>query len=220
MRDHHDYRSYNGIKRKNHDIRLYKDDLPDNVIFDRSVAIDTETMGLEHGRDRLCLVQLCQGDGIAHLVQIAPQPAPAPRLVALLKNPQVEKLFHFARFDLRSLYEGLGVLCHGSIYCTKIASRLVRTYTQYHGLATLCRELLGTEMSKAEQSTDWGREELTDAQKHYAASDVLYLHALKCQLDARLHRENRYELFRSICQFLPTRIMADIHGFSDDLFAH
>jgi ribonuclease D len=219
-RDYTDYRSNKGGVRKNIDVRLYKDDLPEDVVFDRSVAIDTETMGLESGRDRLCLVQMCQGDGICHLVQISREPKPAPRLKKMLENPNIEKLFHFARFDLRSIYVGLRVLCQGPIYCTKIASRLVRTYTQYHGLGSLCRELLGADLSKAEQCSDWGAETLTDAQKQYAAMDVLYLHALKSQLEARLIREGRQELCRSICNFLPTRVIADVSGFPDDLFAH
>ncbi len=221
MRDQHNFRTPpKMMMKKPTDVRLYADDLPDNVVFDRSVAIDTETMGLETERDRLCLVQMCQGDGICHLVQVARKPRPAPRLTAMLVNPNVEKIFHFARFDIRSLYVGLGALCAGPIYCTKIASRLVRTYTQYHGLASLCRELLGTDLSKSEQCSDWGVENLTDAQKQYAASDVLYLHALKSQLDVRLNRENRQDLFRAICRFLPTRVLADVEGFPDDLFTH
>jgi ribonuclease D len=220
MREQNDFRGSKGMMKKTLDVRLYKDDLPENVVFERSVAIDTETMGLESGRDRLCLVQMCQGDGICHLVQIERTPRPAPRLKKMLLNPQVEKIFHFARFDIRSLYVGLDALCAGPIYCTKIASRLVRTYTQYHGLGSLCRELLGTDLSKAEQCSDWGADSLTEAQKQYAAMDVLYLHALKSQLDVRLRRENRQELFQAICHFLPTRVVADVAGFPDDLFAH
>jgi len=220
IRDYQEIRGPKTMMKKPIDVRLYADDLPDNVIFERSVAIDTETMGLETGRDRLCLVQMCQGDGICHLVQIAREPRPAPRLCAMLLNSNVEKIFHFARFDIRALYVGLDALCAGTIYCTKIASRLVRTYTQYHGLASLCRELLGADLSKSEQCSDWGTETLTDAQKQYAASDVLYLHALKSQLDVRLNREGRQDLFRAICRFLPTRVLADVSGFPDDLFTH
>jgi ribonuclease D len=220
IRELPDVRGPKGMMKKPLDVRLYADDLPHNVVFERSVGIDTETMGLESGRDRLCLVQLCQGDGICHLVQIAKNKLPAPRLKAMLTNPNVEKIFHFARFDIRALYVGLDALCAGPIYCTKIASRLVRTYTQYHGLASLCRELLGTDLSKTEQCSDWGVETLTESQKHYAASDVLYLHALKSQLDVRLNREGRQDLFKAICRFLPTRVVADVAGFSDDLFSH
>jgi len=201
-------------------IRLYKDDLPEDVTFKKSVAIDTETMGLRHKRDRLCLVQLSEGDGVCHLVQISHPIRPAPHLVRLLLDRSIEKIFHYARFDLASLYLGLGALCEGPLYCTKIASRLARTYTDYHGLKTLCRELLGTDISKAEQSSDWGAETLTDSQKSYAASDVLYLHGLKARLDAMLVREGRHELFQSICRFLPTRVILDISEFSEDIFSH
>ena len=201
-------------------IRVYRDDLPEDTRFKKSVAIDTETMGLLHKRDRLCLVQLSEGDGVCHLVQMSHPIRPAPNLTRMLLDRSVEKIFHYARFDLASLYLWLGVLCEGPIYCTKIASRLTRTYTDHHGLKALCRELLGTDISKNEQSSDWGAEALTDGQKSYAASDVLYLHGLKGRLDVLLTREGRYELFQSICQFLPTRVILDISGFPEDIFAH
>ncbi len=205
---------------KNHkDIRLYKDDLPENVTF-KSVAIDTEAMGLNHRRDRLCLVQLCAGDGVCHLVKIAQRPAPAPRLCKILADRSIEKIFHFARFDIASLYCGLGQLCVPPIYCTKIASRLTRTYTDHHGLRALCRELLGTDIPKFEQCSDWGAEELSESQRSYAASDVLYLHTLKSRLDHMLKRESRYELFRATCDFLPTRVLLDLEGFEQDIFSH
>lgn len=201
-------------------IRLYYDDLPDNLIFKKSVAIDTEAMGLNHERDRLCLVQLSEGDGVCHLVKIAQSPRPAPNLVSLLQNQSIEKIFHFARFDIKALYKGLGIFCSPPFYCTKIASRLVRTYTDHHGLGTLCREFLGIHLSKGEQSSDWGAETLTDAQKSYAASDVLYLHLLQSHLNTLLLREGRNEIFRSICSFLPTRVKLDLAGFPDDIYDH
>jgi len=214
------HRHHHSVQPKN--VYFYVDDLPDNVMSSLvgSVAIDTETMGLNLHRDRLCLVQISKGDGICHLVQIRQKGQPASRLCALLKDVQIEKIFHYARFDIAALYAGLGVLCQGPIYCTKIASKIARTYTQYHGLASLCREVLGAEISKREQCSDWGQDELTHSQKHYAATDVLYLHQLKSVLKKRLEREGRYDLFRSICQFLPTRAMADLKGFPEDIFAH
>lgn len=214
------YRHHQSTQPKN--IVWHVDDLPIDVLqsFTDSVAIDTETMGLNLHRDRLCLVQLSNGDGICHLVQIRQNKQPAPHLCALLKDLRIEKIFHYARFDIASMYAGLGVLCQGPIYCTKIASKMVRTYTQYHGLASLCRELLGTEISKGEQCSDWGRDELTQSQKSYAAKDVLYLHQLKAVFNKRLKREGRYGLFHDICQFLPTRAMADLSGFPEDIFAH
>lgn len=214
------YRHHESTQPKN--IAWHVDDLPIDVFqsLTDSVAIDTETMGLNLHRDRLCLVQLSNGNGICHLVQIRQNKQPAPHLCALLTDLRIEKIFHYARFDIASMYAGLGVLCQGPIYCTKIASKMVRTYTQYHGLASLCRELLGTEISKGEQCSDWGRDELTQSQKSYAAKDVLYLHQLKAVLNKRLQREGRYGLFHDICQFLPTRAMADLSGFPEDIFAH
>jgi ribonuclease D len=201
-------------------IRVYHDDLGQDVVFTNSVAIDTETMGLVHRRDRLCVVQMSEGNGTCHLVKFSNPIRSAPNLVKILENKAIEKVFHFARFDLGSLYAGLGVMCQGPIYCTKIASKLVRTYTDHHGLRALCRELLSVDISKTEQSSDWGHDELTDAQKNYAASDVLHLHALKARLDHLLRREGRYDLFQSICRFLPTRVHLDLMGFDADIFCH
>jgi ribonuclease D len=200
-------------------IRLVQHDLPENFEPGHSVGIDTEAMGLCGGRDRLCLVQISNGDGICYLIQVAPNPQPAPRLAQLLTNPSVEKIFHFARFDVGILYRTFAALCQ-PIYCTKIASRLARTYTERHGLKEICRELLGTEISKSEQSSDWGAETLTDNQKSYAASDVLYLHGLRRRLDDMLRRENRLELFKSVCRCLPARVLLDCSGFEYDIFAH
>ena len=171
-------------------IKLHKNDLPAGLAFGSSVAIDTETMGLRPHRDRLCVVQLSGGDGNAHLVQFDGKDWSAPNLKALLADPAVLKIFHFARFDVAVLVHHLGVIT-APVYCTKIASKLARTYTDRHGLKDLCGELLGVELSKQQQSSDWGAEKLTDQQRHYAASDVLYLHALKAKLDAMLAREDR-----------------------------
>ena len=201
-------------------IRLYQDDLPEDLLFKRSVAIDTEAMGLVHKRDRLCLVQLSEGDGVCHLVKMSHPIRPAPFLKRLLLDRTVEKIFHYGRFDIAALYLGIGVLCESPIYCTKIASRLSRTYTDHHGLRSLCRELLGVDLSKSEQSSDWGAEILTESQKSYAASDVLYLHAIKARLDAFLLREGRHDLFQAVCRALPTRVILDISGFPEDIFAH
>ena len=200
-------------------VHFFHDDLPPDLVFKHSVAIDTETMGLNLNRDRLCLVQLCDGME-TYLVKMSHPILPAPHLKKLLLNQSVEKIFHFGRFDLASLYAGLGVMCEGPIYCTKVASKLVRTFSDRHGLRVLCRELLGTDISKEEQSSDWGAEGLTDGQKRYAASDVIHLHALRARLEAMLRRENRYELFQSICRFLPTRARLDLMGFDLDIFAH
>jgi ribonuclease D len=201
-------------------VSLYRGDLPDGLSFGSSVAIDTETMGLRPGRDRLCLVQLSAGDGSAHLVQIAQGQTEAPNLKALLADPSVLKLFHFARFDLAALYNGLGVMTT-PVYCTKIASKLVRTYTDRHGLKELCRELLSVDMSKQQQSSDWGAEELSEAQRLYAASDVLYLHELKAKLDVMLAREGRADMAQACFEFLPTRARLDLAGWSEeDIFAH
>lgn len=201
-------------------IKLHKNDLPPGLAFGSSVAIDTETMGLRPHRDRLCMVQLSGGDGHAHLVQLDGRDWSAPNLKALLADPAVLKLFHFARFDVAVLAQHLGVVA-APVYCTKIASKLARTYTDRHGLKDLCSELLGVEISKQQQSSDWGAEKLTDQQRHYAASDVLYLHALKAKLDAMLAREDRQAYAQAAFQFIATRARLDLAGFEDvDIFAH
>ena len=201
-------------------IKLYKNDLPQGLAITGSVAIDTETLGLKPYRDRLCLVQLSAGDEVAHLVQLDGKDWSAPRLKALLADTSILKIFHFGRFDLAMLARYLGVMPE-PVYCTKIASKLARTYTDRHGLKDLCSELLGVELSKQQQSSDWGAEKLTDQQKHYAASDVLYLHALKAKLDAMLVREGRMDVAEACFRFLPTRARLDLTGFEDeDIFAH
>jgi ribonuclease D len=201
-------------------IRLHRGDLPDLSRYTGAVAIDTETMGLSLSRDRLCLVQLSPGDGSADVVQIPPHATDAPNLKRLLADPGVLKIFHFARFDLAMLANALGVMA-APVYCTKIASRLARTYTDKHGLKDLVREVLGHELSKQQQSSDWGAAELTDAQISYAASDVLYLHALREKLDAMLAREGREKLAAACFGFLPDRVRLDLAGFADeDIFAH
>lgn len=201
-------------------IKLHKNDLPAGLTFTGSVAIDTETLGLKPLRDRLCLVQLSSGDNCAHLVQLDGNDWSAPRLKALLSDVAVLKIFHFGRFDIAMLEHYLGVRI-GPVYCTKIASKLARTYTDRHGLKDLCNELLGVDLSKQQQSSDWGAEKLTDQQKHYAASDVLYLHALKAKLDAMLVREGRMQVAEACFRFLPTRARLDLAGFEDeDIFAH
>jgi len=199
---------------------LHKGDLPDGLDFGTMVAVDTETMGLQPHRDRLCLVQLSAGDGDAHMVQFTPPHYQAPRLAALLADPAVTKLFHFARFDLAVLQHHLGVDC-GPVFCTKIASKLVRTFTDRHGLKDLCRELLNVDLSKQQQSSDWGAAELTKAQLDYAASDVLYLHRLHEKLTALLLREGRMDLAEACFAFLPARAALDLAGWSEvDLLAH
>jgi ribonuclease D len=199
---------------------LYRNDLPDGLDLGPVVAIDTETMGLNPHRDRLCLVQLSSGDGNAHLVQIPKGPAKAPRLAALIADPKVLKLFHFGRFDIAVLEHALGVRCE-PVYCTKIAAKLVRTFTDKFGLKDLCKELLGVDLSKQQQTSDWGAESLSDEQLAYAASDVLYLHALKAKLDALLKREGRTELAEAAFKFLPTRARLDVAGWPEiDIFAH
>src|SRR6185369_3072734 len=199
---------------------LHEGDLPDGVNFETSVAIDTETLGLNPHRDRLCLVQLSRGDGSADLVQIEAKPAPAPNLVRLLGDPAVVKIFHFARFDLAALFNAFGVMPE-PVFCTKIASRLTRTYTDRHGLKDLVREVLNVDLSKQQQSSDWGSENLSEAQLAYAASDVLHLHALRERLDAMLAREGRTELARACFDFLPARAKLDLGGWeAEDIFAH
>lgn len=201
-------------------IRLHRGDLPDGYQPGASVAIDTETLGLNPNRDRLCLVQMSTGDGSADLVQIAPGQNRAPNLEKVLRDRAVLKLFHFARFDVASLYKAFGVMTE-PVYCTKIASRLVRTYTDRHGLKDICRELLGVEISKQQQSSDWGADELSDAQLAYAASDVLHLHALKEKLDALLAREGRSAFADACFAFVPVRSALDLAGWEhDDIFAH
>ena len=199
---------------------LHKGDLPDTLDLGSIVAIDCETMGLNFHRDRLCLVQLSGGDGIAHMVQIAAGQNSAPNLCKLLTNEKILKVFHFGRFDIAVLLKTFGILT-SPVYCTKIASKLVRTYTDRHGLKNLLQELLDTDISKQQQSSDWGSETLTDAQLEYAASDVLYLHSLKNELDLRLKREGRLDLAKSCFDFLPTRAMLDLAGWPEtDIFAH
>ena len=199
---------------------LHRDDLPAGFAFGQSVAIDSETMGLNSLRDRLCLIQLSAGDGVCHLVQFRGGDYSAPNLKVLLADPEVTKLFHFARFDLAAIQHYLGVTC-GPVYCTKIASRLARTFTDRHGLKDLCRDLLGVEISKQMQSSDWGAAELSEEQLRYAASDVLYLHRLREALDAMLEREGRTALARACFEFLPARAALDLAGWADvDIFAH
>lgn len=201
-------------------IRLHQGDLPDDFQPGDSIAIDTETLGLNPHRDRLCLVQMSRGDGEVDLVQIARGQKTAPNLVRLLADPSVTKIFHFARFDLAILQQTFGLRA-GPIYCTKIASRLTRTYTDRHGLKDLVRELLGVELSKQQQTSDWGAERLTEAQLAYAASDVLHLHALREKLDVLLARENRAAIAQACFDFLPTRAELDLLGWSEtDIFAH
>ena len=206
---------------KKPDIRLYKNDLPDDLDFGSIVAIDTEAMGLNPHRDRLCLVQLSSGDGVCHLVQISrDNPNEAPNLKRLLTNPSVLKIFHFARFDVGILTHTFNVPC-APIYCTKIASKLSRTFIDRHGLKDLCRDLLGIEISKIQQVSDWGQQELSDKQLAYAASDVLYLHDLKEKLDQILKREGRQDLAQKCFDFLPTCADLDLLGFNDlAIFRH
>lgn len=201
-------------------IKLYKGDLPADVEFGSSVAIDTETLGLNPHRDKLCLVQLSAGDGNAHLVQLDRTNYDAPNLKALLADESVLKIFHFARFDVAILKAYLEVDV-SPVYCTKIASKLVRTYTDRHGLKELVREIVGVDLSKQQQSSDWGLPVLSDAQKQYAASDVLYLHELKIRLDQMLKRENREDLAQSCFDFLATRTALDLAGWGEqDIFSH
>lgn len=201
-------------------IRLHRGDLPDIARYQGAIAIDTETMGLDPHRDRLCVIQLSGGDGSADVVQIPPGQIDAPNLMALLGDPKVLKIFHYARFDLGILYKTLGIM-PAPVYCTKIASRLCRTYTDRHGLKDLARDLLGLDLSKQQQLTDWGAESLTEPQVAYAASDVLHLHALKDRLDAMLAREGREDLAAACFGFLPTRVRLDLAGWAqEDIFAH
>lgn len=201
-------------------VRLHRGDLPDLARYANSVAIDTETMGLHPHRDRLCVVQLSNGDGSADVVQIPKDHSDAPNLKRLLGDPKVTKIFHFARFDIAALYNAFGVVPQ-PVYCTKIASRLSRTYTDRHGLKDLVRELLNIDLSKQQQSSDWGSDSLSEAQLAYAASDVLHLHALRERLDAMLAREGRLGLAQACFDFLPTRAKLDLQGWdTEDIFAH
>lgn len=201
-------------------IRHYRGDLPASFNYGSSVAIDTETLGLHPHRDRLCVVQLSGGDGSADIVQIAQGQASAPNLQRLLADPAVTKLFHFARFDIAVLFHAFGTMA-GPVYCTKIASKLCRTYTDRHGLKDLSRELLGIDLSKQQQSSDWGADMLSDAQMAYAASDVLHLHALRAKLDIMLAREGRSDIAEACFGFLPSRAKLDLLGWPEtDIFAH
>jgi ribonuclease D len=199
---------------------LHRGDLPEGLLFGDAVAVDTEAMGLNPLRDRLCLVQLSRGDGDAHLVQFAAGCYEAPNLRRLLVDPAVTKLFHFARFDIAILHQYLGVMPQ-PLYCTKIASRLARTFTDKHGLRDLCKDVLGIELKKEQQSSDWGAASLSEEQQRYAASDVLHLHALRARLDAMLARERRAGLAQSCFDFLPARALLDLAGWDEqDIFAH
>lgn len=199
---------------------LYNRDLPDNLDLGSIIAVDTETMGLNPSRDRLCLVQISSGDGDAHLVQISKDQILAPNLCKILSNPDVLKIFHFGRFDIAVIFIRFNVLCN-SVYCTKIASKLVRTFTERHGLKNILQDLISVDVSKQQQSSDWGRPVLTQSQIDYAASDVLYLHKLKYELDIRLSRENRTDIAQACFEFLPRRAQLDILGWPNhDIFAH
>ena len=201
-------------------VYLHKNDLPDGLDFGSSVAVDTETQGLSLVRDKLCLVQLSAGDGDAHIVQMNRNTYEAPNLKALMENPEITKIFHFARFDVAMMKRDLDVTI-APVFCTKIASGLVRTYTDRHGLKDLTKELINVDLSKQQQSSDWAADNLTEAQLNYAASDVLYLHQLKTILSARLIRENRYELAQACFGFLPARAQLDLEGWADvDIFSH
>lgn len=201
-------------------IRLHRGDLPDLSRYKDSVAIDTETMGLNPHRDRLCVVQMSNGDGTADVIQIPKDHGDAPNLKALLADPKIIKIFHFARFDLAALHNSFGVMPQ-PVYCTKIASRLTRTYTDRHGLKDLVREVLNIDLSKQQQSSDWGSASLSEAQLAYAASDVLHLHGLRERLDAMLAREGRTDLAQACFDFLPTRARLDLGGWeAEDIFAH
>ncbi|MFV2054331.1 ribonuclease D [Aliiroseovarius sp. YM-037] len=199
---------------------LYKNDLPDGLDLGPVVAIDCETMGLNPHRDRLCVIQMSGGDGNAHLVQVEKGQTDAPNLCRMLTNPDVLKLFHFGRFDIAAMHNAFGALTV-PVYCTKIASKLIRTYTVRHGLKNLLQELLDIDISKQQQMSDWGADMLTDAQLDYAASDVLYLHQLRNKLNERLKREGRMELAQSCFDFLPTRALLDLEGWPEiDIFSH
>ncbi len=201
-------------------IRFHRGDLPDLSQYRTEVAVDTETLGLDPHRDRLCVVQLSPGDGTADVVQILPSQAPPRNLIALIGDPARTKIFHFARFDLAVLFNAFGVMA-APVFCTKIASRLTRTYAERHSLKDIVKELLDIEISKQQQLSDWGADTLTDAQLSYAASDVLHLHALKAKLEERLDREDRRDLANACFSFLPTRARLDLMGWAEqDIFGH
>ena len=201
-------------------IRFHRNDLPADTSFGEAAAIDTETLGLAVGRDRLCVVQVSRGDGTADIVQIAAGQTSAPNLERLLADPAIVKLFHYGRFDMAVLHHAFGVMA-APVFCTKIASKLARTYTDRHGLKDLVREVLNIDLSKQQQSSDWGSQSLSEAQLAYAASDVLHLHALRERLDAMLVREGRQELAQACFDFLPTRARLDLQGWdTEDIFAH
>lgn len=203
------------------EITLHHEDLPDGLSFSGSVAIDTETTGLRFDRDRLCVVQLSAGDQTAHLIKYSSDsPYRSPNLLKLLKDPSIEKIFHYGRYDIAMLRKHFDVLCK-PVYCTKIASKLVRTYTEKHGLKDLCLELVGVELSKQQQMTDWGKEDLSEEQMQYAANDVLYLHQLKEKLNEMLKRENRMSFAQASFEFLPVRAELDLCGWDEkDIFSH
>jgi ribonuclease D len=208
------------VKINNPTITLHQGDLPADVKFSGSVAVDSETLGLNLSRDKLCLVQLSAGDGTCHMVQLDRSTYDAPNLKSVLTDPKLIKIFHYARFDVAAFQQYLNISC-APIYCTKIASKLIRTYTDRHGLKDLCRELLGFDLSKEQQSSDWGAEELSEEQKHYAASDVLYLHAIREKLNMMLARESRTDIAQSCFEFVSTRVDLDLAGWGDDdIFAH
>ena len=208
------------MKAKKHTIELHRGDLPKGLDYGTSIAVDTETLGLNPARDRLCLLQLTSGNGICHLVQFTGTTYDAPNLKAVLADERVTKIFHYARFDFAVIERYLGI-ASTPVYCTKIASKLTRTYTDRHGLRDLCREFLGVDLDKNQQTSDWGAENLTAAQKKYAAADVIYLHALREKLDYMLEREARTGLAAACFQFLPTRARLDAGGWSDsDVFSH
>ena len=200
-------------------VSVHHNDLPAGITFGPIVAVDTETLGLKHKRDRLCVVQLSSGDGTAHLVTFDGADYSAPNLKRLMEDKNVIKLFHFARFDIAAIKQYMGAVC-APVYCTKLASKLARTYTDHHSLKTLCRELVGVDLDKQQQTTDWGNLPLSDAQIAYAASDVLHLHKIKAVLDDLIAREGRQALLQSCFDFLPTRAMLDLAGWEDDVFAH
>lgn len=201
-------------------IHLHKNDISSNVNLGSEIAIDTETMGLNVLRDRLCLIQISAGNGDAHIVQFDPNNYDAPNLKKILSDEKILKIFHYARFDLATIKHYLQIDLQ-NIYCTKIASRLVRTYTDAHGLKTLCEEMLGVEISKKQQSSDWGNSTISEKQLEYAASDVLHLHKLRAKLDHMLKREGRIDDFKKCIDFLPTRIKLDLQGFANlDVFSH
>lgn len=201
-------------------IHLHENDIPSEITFSRAIAVDTETTGLNLKRDRLCLVQLSDGDGNAHLIRFTNRLYQAPNLIALLENQELVKIFHFARFDVAVLFEHLNVWCE-PLYCTKLASKIARTYTDRHGLKDLCKELLGKELSKGQQSSDWGAASLSPEQQTYAANDVLYLHQLREKLDSILEREGRQQLAMDCFSFIQSRAKLDLSGWATgDIFSH